>query len=166
MSLSMGERIHRRKWTSLPMPKDVIDRVHKLATASPTEMAFEDKHGNIIEDQSGSDSDTESDNLGTTVLTSYENNHHEDLEEEENQISHDEDIIQANQAPTPIDLEQTHMPEADHDDQSTQELTDPVEIAGVEVSPFIRCSTWVIKKQRDSLRHTCSMQRASIDCIS
>jgi hypothetical protein len=50
MGLSMGERMHRRKWISLPMPKDVIDRVHKLATASPTEMAFEDKHRNIIED--------------------------------------------------------------------------------------------------------------------
>jgi hypothetical protein len=82
MSLSTGERIHQRKWTPLLMPKDVIDRVHKLATASPTEMAFEDKHGNIIKDQSESDSDTESDNLGTTVITSYENNHHEDTEEE------------------------------------------------------------------------------------
>jgi hypothetical protein len=29
MSLSTGERIHRREWTSLPMPKDVIDRVQK-----------------------------------------------------------------------------------------------------------------------------------------
>jgi hypothetical protein len=120
MILSTGERIHRRKWTSLPVPKDVIDRVHKLATASPTEMAFEDKHGNIIEDRSESDSDTELDNLGTTVITSYENNHHEDTDEEENQISHDDDNIHANQAPTPTDLEQNHIPEADHDDQSTQ----------------------------------------------
>jgi hypothetical protein len=146
MGLSTGERIHRREWTSLPMPKDVIDRVHKLATASPTDMAFEDKHGNIIEDQSDIDSDTELDNLGTTVITSYENNHHEDTEEEENQISHDYDNINANQAPTPIDLEQNHMPESDHDDQSTQDISNPVEIVGVEVSPFICRSTRVIKK--------------------
>jgi hypothetical protein len=105
MSLSTGERIHRREWTPLPMPKDVIDRKHKHATASPTEIAFEDKHGNIIEDQSDSDSDTELDNLGTTVITSYENNRHEDTEEEENQINHDDDIMYANQAPTPTDLE-------------------------------------------------------------
>jgi hypothetical protein len=107
MSLSTGERIHRREWTSLPMPKVAIDRVHKLSTSK--EMAFEGKHGNIIEDQSDSDSDTELDNLGTTVITSYENNHHEDTEEEENQISHDDDIMHANQAPTPIDLEQNHI---------------------------------------------------------
>jgi hypothetical protein len=74
--------------------------------------------------------------------------------------------MHANQAPTPTDLEQNHMPEADHDDQSTQDTSNLVEIAGVEVSPFICCSAGVIKNQRDSLRHTCSMQRASIDCIS
>jgi hypothetical protein len=57
ISLSTGERIHRNKWTSLPIPKDVIDRVHKLATTSPTEIAFEDKHGNITEDESDSHRD-------------------------------------------------------------------------------------------------------------
>jgi hypothetical protein len=100
----------------------------------------------MIEDQSESDSEFELDNLGTTVITSYENNHHEDTEEEENQISHDDDNLHAIQAPTPTDLEQNHMPEADNYDQSTQDISNPVEIAGVEVSPFIHHSTQVIKK--------------------
>jgi hypothetical protein len=56
--------------------------------------------------------------------------------------------MHANQAPTPTDLEQTHMPEADHDDQSTQDISNPVEIAGVEVSPFIRHPAQVIKKPK------------------
>jgi hypothetical protein len=79
-------------------------------------MAFEEKHGNIIEDQSDSDSNIKSDNLGTNVIISYENNHHKVTEEEKNQISHDDDNVHANQALTPTDLQHTHMPEADHDD--------------------------------------------------
>jgi hypothetical protein len=59
MRLSTGERIDRREWTSLPIPEDVIDRVHRLATTSPTETAFEDKYWNVIEGKSDSDSDIE-----------------------------------------------------------------------------------------------------------
>jgi len=32
-NLSTGDIISRRSWTPLPMPKEVIDRVHKLAAA-------------------------------------------------------------------------------------------------------------------------------------
>jgi hypothetical protein len=71
---------------------------------------------NIIEDQSDSDSDIESDNLGTNVITSYENNHSKDTVEEENQVSHDDDNVHANQAPTPTDLEKTNVPYDDHND--------------------------------------------------
>jgi hypothetical protein len=85
MSLSTGERIHRSECTSLPMPKDFIDRVHMLATSPPTEIAFEDKYGNIIEDESGSDRNIELDKLGITVI---KNNHSEDKVEDGNQLRH------------------------------------------------------------------------------
>jgi hypothetical protein len=111
MSLFTGERIHQHEWTSLPMPEDVIDRVHKLTTTSPTEIKFEDKYGNVIEDESDNDSDIEVGELGTTVITSNDNNHSGDTVEEGNKISHDDDdhSVDDNQAPTPIDLEQTNM---------------------------------------------------------
>ena len=34
LSLTTGRRIHRHRWTELPMPADVIDRVHALARRS------------------------------------------------------------------------------------------------------------------------------------
>jgi hypothetical protein len=86
------------------------------------------------------------DQLGTTVITSYENNHFEDTVEEGNHLSYDDDSVSANQAPTSTGLEHTNMPDDGHDDQSTQDTSIPVEIAGVEASPFIRHSAWVIRK--------------------
>jgi hypothetical protein len=66
--------------------------------------------------------------------------------EEENQIIHDEGNVHGNQAPTPADIEQKNMPDDDHDDQTTQDTSILLEIAGVEASPFICCSSWVIRK--------------------
>jgi hypothetical protein len=40
MTLSRGEKIHQREWTSLPMPEDVINRVHKLEITSLIEITF------------------------------------------------------------------------------------------------------------------------------
>jgi hypothetical protein len=132
MSLSMGERIHRREWISLPMSEDIIDSVHKLATTSPTEIVFGDKYGNIIEDESDSDSNTELDGLGTTVIIRYENNHSKDTVEEGNQLSHNDESVHANQASTPTELEHTNMPDDDHGDQSAKDKSIPVEITGGE----------------------------------
>jgi hypothetical protein len=66
--------------------------------------------------------------------------------EEGNQLTHGDDSVHANQAPKLTDFEQINMPDDDYNDQSTQDTYIPVEIAGVEASPFICCSAWVIRK--------------------
>ena len=47
MSLSTGKRIHRRRWTKLPMPREVIDRIEHLGRldSQPPLITFCDRHG-------------------------------------------------------------------------------------------------------------------------
>lgn len=50
MSLDSGRRLNRNHWTELPVPKEVIDRVHALARISHANrgLIFADRHGNIM----------------------------------------------------------------------------------------------------------------------
>ena len=51
LNLRTGTRIHRRRWTPLPMPQDVIDRVNQLGSGDgmPKLLTFYDRHGNAVE---------------------------------------------------------------------------------------------------------------------
>jgi hypothetical protein len=51
-SLTSGRRINRNRWTSLPMPTDVIDRVRNLARQAQANLglSFTDRHGQLILD--------------------------------------------------------------------------------------------------------------------
>lgn len=62
-SLSSGRVINRSHWTPLPMPNDVIDRVHVLArrTAGNVALIFADRHGTIIPDPDDDDDDHDED---------------------------------------------------------------------------------------------------------
>ena len=53
MNLNTGKRIHRRSWTSVPMPDEVIKRVEELGRkdGQPDLLIFTKKHGdNHLED--------------------------------------------------------------------------------------------------------------------
>lgn len=52
MSLSTGRRLNRNNWTILPMPNEVIDRVHNLARRQSANrgLLFSDRAGNSIGD--------------------------------------------------------------------------------------------------------------------
>jgi len=52
LNLRTGARVTRTRWTDLPMPSDVVDRVSDLGQAQgmPTHLAFGDRHGTEIED--------------------------------------------------------------------------------------------------------------------
>ena len=67
LNLTTGRRIHRRKWTALPMPNIIIQRIEALETANGKSnlLIFEDSRGNPI----GEDEDPVSDDYGTTVST-------------------------------------------------------------------------------------------------
>ena len=55
LNLSTGARITRHRWTDLPMPQDVINRVSELGQAQrmPPTLTFGDRHGQEIFDDPG-----------------------------------------------------------------------------------------------------------------
>jgi hypothetical protein len=57
LSLSTGRRIDRQNWTELPMPADVIERVHALARRdkAATGLNFAWRDGNPVTDDDGDD---------------------------------------------------------------------------------------------------------------
>jgi hypothetical protein len=58
-SLATGRRLNRNSWTELPMPKDVINRVHKLARRSKAnrDLLFAWRDGTLIADDFENDDD-------------------------------------------------------------------------------------------------------------
>ena len=60
-SLTTGRMLDRRHWTPLPMPADVIDRIHSLAKANPLGLTFTNMHNEAYLDHDLDDSDDDSD---------------------------------------------------------------------------------------------------------
>ena len=58
-SLATGKLLNRRNWTLLPIPQDVIDRVHTMArrAAANVALTFGDRFGEIIPDNDDDDDD-------------------------------------------------------------------------------------------------------------
>ena len=56
-SLSTGRVLNRNHWTVLPMPQDVVDRVHTLArrAAANVALTFADRFGEVIPDDDDAD---------------------------------------------------------------------------------------------------------------
>lgn len=75
MSLSTGKRLHRYKWTKLPMPDDVIDRVHQIARRQKAAvgLTFGDRHGiEMLDDDNADDVVTDPDYDPTADDEAYE----------------------------------------------------------------------------------------------
>ena len=62
-SLTTGKRLLRNQWTTLPMPADVIERLHKTSRWSPDlpTLEFANRAGVPIEDDDDDDSDYDDD---------------------------------------------------------------------------------------------------------
>ena len=61
-SLSTGRVLNRNHWTTLPMPHEVIDRIHVLARRSTAALTFADRDGAIIpndDDDNNPDDDSD-----------------------------------------------------------------------------------------------------------
>jgi Reverse transcriptase (RNA-dependent DNA polymerase) len=54
-SLSTGKVLNRNHWTVLPMPNDVIARVHVLARRAAADLTFADRDGEIIPNEADDD---------------------------------------------------------------------------------------------------------------
>jgi hypothetical protein len=50
MSLQTGRKVTRISWTELPMPRQVVERVHALAADQPEKLVFYGRHGRAIGD--------------------------------------------------------------------------------------------------------------------
>jgi hypothetical protein len=57
LSLSTGRRLNRNHWTPLPMPAEVVNRVHVLARRSQLGLSFADRDGNTTIDDIDNDDD-------------------------------------------------------------------------------------------------------------
>jgi hypothetical protein len=63
MSLTTGRRISRRCWTALPMPDDVIARIHQIATQQNADhgLSFHDRNGLAFDDDNEDKNDDDDD---------------------------------------------------------------------------------------------------------
>ena len=74
MSLTSGSRITRHRWTELPMPKDVINRVTQMGREQkmPTTITISNRHGREIVDSLEEVQDDDSSNSSDSYLGSDE----------------------------------------------------------------------------------------------
>ena len=65
MNLNIGKSIHRRSWTELPMPNEVIKRVEQLGRKDnqPRILIFTGKHGEELPDDLLQEEDVEDEDL-------------------------------------------------------------------------------------------------------
>jgi hypothetical protein len=99
MSLQTGKKVTRTSWTELPMPRQVIERVHSLAVDQPEKLVFHDRHGRAIGDNSSNielseiDTGIENTNQITRHLhESLQSETHETHEYEQDGIADEEEM--------------------------------------------------------------------------
>jgi hypothetical protein len=89
LSLSSGRRLNRNHWTELPMPQEVITRVHDLARQDRgnPELIFADRRGDTVtDDDSGCDDDDDDDDDSDYDPDDYVDNRNEESDEEEFEV--------------------------------------------------------------------------------
>lgn len=103
MSLSTGRRLNCYSWTILPMPQEVIDRVHVLARRQHANrgLLFLDRAGNIMPDDQDDDGaeEMDGDNNDSTYAPS---NNDSDSDDDDNDDS-DDSLDEGNNDVAPID---------------------------------------------------------------
>jgi hypothetical protein len=114
-SLTSGRRINPNRWTPLPMPADVIDRVHTLArrTNASLGLEFTERDGNLIitaDEEYDSDDDD-----------SYHPSKHSDSDTD------GDDSTNPDLAPPEDEADQTPMEEVDDNRNENNEDADPEE---------------------------------------
>eukprot|EP00978_Attheya_sp_CCMP212_P009273 scaffold21935_cov53-Attheya_sp.AAC.1 len=133
LSLTSGRRSNQSNWTVLPIPEDVINRVHVLARRNnmPNGLAFADRDGIPLIDPDDDDSDDESWHPGDAEDSEDSEDENPDNENNEDSDS-DEDPV-PNENPIPIagvndvtndvtnDIEVQHEPESENEPESEDE---------------------------------------------
>ena len=78
MSLTTGRRLNRYQWTPLPMPQDVINRVHILARRNARGLEFLDRTGRPVDNENVDDEDGDPDDATYTPTESHESDDNDD----------------------------------------------------------------------------------------
>ena len=94
LSLSMGKVINRMRWTRIPMPKEVIDRVERMACQehAGTTLLFEDRDHNEIIDLDDPDDDD-------SAYEPDDENDDDDNDDDNDEDDNDNNNIPINQPP-------------------------------------------------------------------
>jgi hypothetical protein len=148
-SLTTGRMLDRRHWTPLPMPADVIDRIHALAKASPAGMSFTNMRNETYADigvddygtESDDDSDYDSDDESSTgddddydhFIAGVDNNLPNPPDPDPPDVNADEIINNSDDDDSEEDNGADHAPiddGPDHDDEDEQEVNDEQAIVG------------------------------------
>jgi hypothetical protein len=95
MSLTTGRRLNRNHWTPLPMPKEVIDRVHTLARRSKASrtLHFTWRDGMPIADVAYDESDDTNDEDYEYTAPDDDGSHNENNDDDNDVDAHDDDDI-------------------------------------------------------------------------
>jgi hypothetical protein len=133
MSLTSGRRLSRNHWTSLPIPQDVIDRVHVLARRSNAnrDLSFAWRNGTAIadeEDNSDYEPDTEYDSESDTSTVAPP-----DDDDDDETVDDDNEEHIVNDIPLPREEvavnTQTNEEEDTEDEEQDNEEDNPETIA-------------------------------------
>jgi hypothetical protein len=96
MSLQTGRKITRTAWTELPIPTQVIERVHSLEQDQPEKLVFYDRHGRAIGENSTNielaEIDTRAENNNQIASQLHESLQSETNEFEQDEIADEEDM--------------------------------------------------------------------------
>ncbi|KAL7559815.1 hypothetical protein ACA910_003979 [Epithemia clementina (nom. ined.)] len=145
LSLTTGRVIRQARWTALPMPNEVIDRVHRMAQQDGANdgLYFQDRDGNNIPD--ARDNDNEQDGDDESYHTNDDDNSSDDDDADADDDAASNDGEEANvdefpvvePPPPPADNEadapNNNIEDAEVlDPAGTPGVIDPGEIPGVE----------------------------------
>ena len=82
-SLSSGRVIRRNRWTELPMPKEVVDRMHKLSRRKQEGISFLDRNQQpFADDEDGQDTDEDDDDSSYNPSEEDDDDDDDDLDDQ------------------------------------------------------------------------------------
>jgi hypothetical protein len=128
MSLTSGRRLSRNHWTSLPVPQDVIDRVHALARRSNAsrDLTFAWRDGTTIADEEDDDKDSDYEPDDDDTDYNSDNDSDDDaapVEEETDEDSDNEQVVDDVDLPLAgVDDEMNN--ERKHEQDDPEEITE------------------------------------------
>jgi hypothetical protein len=137
-SLTTGRMLDRRQWTPLPMPSDVIERIHVLAKASQVGMNFTNMRNEIYDDFNDNDSDYDSDED-----SDYDSDDESSAGDDDDYDDFIEgvDIDNPPDPPDPptanVDETQQHQTDDDDDDNITENENDTDDVEDDDDTEFI-----------------------------